>query len=228
MVFPRLSCASRDLSTPISIWDSSSMALAIKIICETGSATILAEGADMDRLGGNACTVEVIDGEDILGKVSCPRGLDRGTLFEILASAEGKRWPDSIRIAYTSGDCDILAVAFDRVLKNGQIVGVTDPLDEDWEPVEGAPYLVHAGYLVGGTVYDVEGTTPIEAWTARWGALGSLECSLECLTRETMERMQSETMSEDRIVKAEECARLIGLVATLFPEPEDIATPAFA
>jgi len=126
---------------------------------------------------------------------------------------------------YTTGDCDVFAVALSRLIEDGTIVGIVDPNGDDGEEiVDAPPRLVHAGLLVGGDyVLDVQGLHDRTDWEDRWCRRGSIDCELEYLDQASLESMQGQGMSAEQINEALPIARLVAISNGYETAPEPAA-----
>lgn len=137
---------------------------------------------------GFAGTAEVVDANDVTlsgfdNVVVDPGDIDsmRELLLDLIADLPVGCEREMASMVYTTGNCDILAMALAELHPEGKIVGVVDMFDEDGSVIEGPAYLVHAGLLIGDMVIDITGVSPREKWLATWLDVGGVDAYLEML-----------------------------------------------
>jgi len=141
--------------------------------------------------------------------------------------------PDGVdpRSKYTQGDCEVFAVALEDTFA-GQGTGLVAVYDR-MEPgstriTRGAPYLIHAGYQVGGMVFDVDGCHHPEEWAMRWLENGqaSEKSGWGPVTRKRLEAMQGQPMTKEETEAAMPYAFMVARLARMVPR-EDPFTVSF-
>lgn len=149
-------------------------------------------------------------------------------LLEWAFSSDEPERGHTVQSKYKEGDCEVFAVALLSVIGEGQLVAVWEP-SPDEDDVLAAPYLAHAGVLLDGMVYDVDGRTGYEEWVSAWvertGAPDDADWG--AVTQEFLEDMQAEPIGSEALQKAKGyVALLVQLYADDLPIPSVSSVPA--
>lgn len=153
---------------------------------------------------------------------------EESDLLEWAFSSEEPERGHTVQSKYKEGDCEVFAVALLSEIGEGQLVAVWEP-SPDEDDVLAAPYLAHAGVLLDGMVYDVDGGTDYEEWVSDWVERTSVpdDADWGAVTQEFLEDMQAEPISAEALQKAKGyAALLVRVYADDLPIPSVSSVPA--
>lgn len=131
---------------------------------------------------------------------------------------------------YTKGDCDVFAVTLQRLLPDGKLLAVYDPVDPfTGRKTRGAPYLIHAGLLLDDMVLDIRGAREKYDWitTHRENGDASDHWGWREVSITDLEKMQKGKITEAEITEAMPYARLVHITCSVTDKELELSAPTF-
>ncbi len=148
--------------------------------------------------------------------------VDRADIDDVIGAIGEIKSPERhhhgmpLRTAYTSGDCDVLALALSAVTGH-DLIAVTKSTDDEGRPIR-RHQLIHAAVYSGPYIYDVDGRSEENDWDAIWRSnAGCWDDGHNVpITRRRLETLQERKFDDAEIHVAANLAWLIaGLTGQL-------------
>ncbi|TLX16056.1 hypothetical protein [Rhizobium sp. MHM7A] len=131
---------------------------------------------------------------------------------------------------YTQGDCDVFAITLQRLLPDGRLIAVYDPVDPfTGRKMRGAPYLIHAGLLLDDMVLDIRGAREKFDWITAHRENGDASdlWGWREVSITDLEKMQKSKITEAEITEAMPYARLVHITCSVTDKELELPVPTF-